>query len=254
MDAFQYTTDNARQDPSGLRHPDADPFFPGPVPSAPDPDFERDFAQAQSNSNFEELFGGMGHTLSPPPTMKSPDPQTPSMPLNPTEPEQLVTPSTDSPSSNSSSSAIILNTHNTYNRKRKSPDSIDSEEPQLNHDQTALATPWNSSWEQDTRDTVNGMNGLYMGSEGVSSNSSLTSSVMDNQHGLLGVSIPNLPYHDSSVSTGSLPRKTSSSSMSADLHNIGVLYLISFGDVPRSKPSSSAYIYPRLPLHRSKHE
>ena len=267
MDAFQYTADNARQDASGLKHPDADPFFPGPVPSEPSLDFDTAFAQAQRDSGakpelqlkefpstLEELDLMMGHTPSPLPTTNGPNQQRQSMPLHPTEPDQLVTPSTDSPSSNSSSSAISLNTHNTYSRKRKSADSIFSEEPQLNHYQTPWARPSNFSWEQDTKDTVNGINGLYMGSKDVSPSSSLTSSVMDNQHDLLGVSIPNLPYQYSSVSTRSLPRKTSCSSMSADMHKIGVLYLIAFGDVPQSKPSSSAYISPRLYLHRRKHQ
>ena len=224
MPAFQYTTDNARKRASGLKDPDADPLISGNDSSTHGSDLGTTLARRQSDSDTDpeleknlaespDLFEFIGLTPDPAvPTAISPNQLWPAMPLKQNGLHGQATPSTDSPTSNSSSS-LILDTFNTSSRKRKSADSILGDpgpQPEFTgmfdqRYQNSWARLSNSPWEQNTNDAVKGMNGLFMESTDVSPSSSRTSSVMDNQYGLLGVSIPNSVHQDSSVSTISLP-------------------------------------------------
>ena len=221
MAPFQYTTDRGRHDISGLKDPDADPFISGDVSPAHDPGLGDMLGRAQSDSDsdpeleqepqssFDELFTLTHDVASPFSTTMSPSQQRSLVPLKCPELHGQISPSTDSSSSTSSSSVMIPDTPNTYSRKRKSADSISSFGPPLNnytsisdqYHQNKWARPSNSPWEQDTKDTVQGINRLYMESAGVSPSSSLTSSGGDNQDDILGVSIPTY----SSVSTVPFP-------------------------------------------------
>ena len=223
----QYTTDNDRQDASGLKRPDADPFISENVSPVHDAGYAAMLGRAQSDSNtdpeleqgpvpstFEDLFSLTHSEASQFSTITSPNQQRQVTPLECNELRRQTPPSTDSPSSKSSSSVVNFESPNTNSRKRKSPDSVFSIEdsgPSWNHtsihdqSQDAFVEPLDSSWEQYTKDTVRGMDGLYMGSTGLSSSSSRNSPVIDNQHPLPGVSIPHFAHQDSSVSSGSLP-------------------------------------------------
>lgn len=226
MPAFQYTPDNARQRASGLKDPDADPLISGNDSSPHGSDFGSTLGRRQSDSDTDpelekvpvgsqDIYEFFGLPPDPAvPTAISPNQLWPTMPLKHNGLHGQATPSTHSPTSNSSSS-VILDTFNTSNRKRKSADSMYSfgdpgPPPEFTgmfdqRYQNNWARLSNSPGEQNTNDAVNGINGLFMESTDVSPSSSQTSSVMDNQYGLLGVSIPNSVHQDSSVSTNSLP-------------------------------------------------